>query len=359
VNGLSFEYPFVLPALFLLVPAAFLVSFHYRILKKNFFVFAASSLSGASPDPCSRYVLSNVFFGLFLACLIFALAGPRWGREKLIMEYRRGLDAIFALDVSRSMEVSDVPGGGEPVSRLERGLEAARETAAACGGIRFAVVIGKGRGVAALPLTYDGEAIQAFFTGFQASSLTGRGTNLESLTAAALSAFDNSFPSRRVIILLSDGEALSGSLNRALDQARNEGVTITVLGLGSDEGGPVPPSSFSPLKAGSARTEAEAEEGGGEPLSRRRSGVLRYAALHTGGIYLDGNKKEAALLLAEHLRELAPESGRAGNRREPRSRRSLFIAAALIALGLSRFCVLKSPGAARGRRAGGGTGERI
>jgi Ca-activated chloride channel family protein len=231
------------------------------------------------------------------------------------------------------MEIHDVPAAATApdagtMSRLERGLRVVRDAVSASAGIRFAAALGKGKGVLAVPLTGDTGTILRFFEGLSGSSLTGRGTNLEALVDAASSAFDIPFPSRRLIVLVSDGEALSGSLRGALERVRGEGFMITAVGMGSDEGAPV---------SGGAVDSGDPER----VISRRQTGVLRYAAERTGGIYIDGNSGDAGVLLTEHFRALAPESGIQSGRREPKPRWELFVFAAILAFGASKLCMTR------------------
>ncbi|MDR0876987.1 MAG: VWA domain-containing protein [Treponema sp.] len=318
MNGLSFEYPWVLMGFFLFIPLIL-----FWVLRSRF--FAPAILRGRSNG--RRYFLSNLFFWIFLACCIIALAGPRWGKTLSKPEYRRGLDAVFAVDVSRSMEVEDV---SPPQStRLERGLVIAREIVSAAPEIRFGAAIGKGKGLAAVPLTWDTEAVLSFLEGLSGSSITGRGTDLESLLDAAGKAFQNSSQAKRVIILITDGEALSGSLRDALERRAGEGAAVVALAVGSDEGGPVP---------------KDPEQDGDEIISRRNSAALRYAAERTGGLYVDGNGDRAGQTAAQittYLTSLAPESESPGRQREMQPRWQLFILAAIPAFGASRLCLLR------------------
>jgi Ca-activated chloride channel family protein len=304
---MSFEYPLFLWALSAVVPMAVFSLFRGR--GGEGFRF--------------RRLLSAFFFQVFFASLIVALAGPYWG-SRAVREYRRGLDAVFAVDVSRSMEIRDLPGSDR--SRLERGLAAAGEAAAMAEGIRWAAAVSRGRGILAVPLTRDTESLLNFLEA--GSALTGRGTNLEALVDAAMEAFTPGSPGRKAIILISDGEALSGSLGAAAGRARAGDVTLIALGLGSDGGAALP-----------AANPPAAEQGA--VVSRRHEGPLRQAAEHTGGIYIDGNRKDAAALLAERLRSMAPGFDAGGFRREPAPRWDLFVVAALAALGLSRLFLLR------------------
>jgi Ca-activated chloride channel family protein len=263
-----------------------------------------------------RYRLSHLFFWLSLGCLIAALSGPRWGL-RIVPEYRRGLDVALALDLSRSMEARDFG-----ISRLERAAEIGRETVENMDGVRFGIAVSRGRGTLAVPLTGDREAALSFLAAAGASALTGQGTDLEALVDAALSAFSDSFPSRRVIVLLSDGEALSGVLNEAVDRAVLREITLAAVGIGSGEGAPVPPETGIPV------------------ISRRRAEVLENAALKSGGIYIDGNSAEAARILRSYLESLAFESEAGGGRSEKKPRWNLFVIAALFFFGASKYCLL-------------------
>jgi Ca-activated chloride channel family protein len=335
---MSFDKPRILFALFLLFPSFLLILFHYYKRRTILDFLKGSSGHGEAlvRELRSRYFLSAAAFLLFLACGILALAEPRWG-SRLVSESRRGLDVVFAMDLSRSMDVRDVPSpGGTGLSRLDRAAALARElvlsqalvnrNALSPGGdaeIRFGVAIGKGRGVLALPLTGDLEAVTGFLEGLSGYLITGTGTNLEQLVDAAAGAFQDAFPTRRQILLFSDGEALEGSLSAALERALNRDITLIAAGFGSEGGGRVPLGQ-----------EALSDEGGSPVISRLQGETLRNATEHTGGIYVDGNQVKAAGLLADHLASLSSEAVSRGYRREPKSQWHIFVIAALAALGI-------------------------
>jgi Ca-activated chloride channel family protein len=324
---MSFDNPRLLGFLFLLIPLALGALLSYRRRGKGAGLFASSAPAAEREKLIRefrfRMIWGDLFFLIFCASLITALAGPRWGLQ-ITADYRRGVDVVLALDVSRSMQVRDGGPGGK--SRLEAGLEIARNLAASLGDIRMGAALGKGRGVLAVPLTYDSEAALNFLDSLDGFSLTGTGTNLESLIDAASGAFRDDSPGRREIILFSDGEALSGALEAALSRARSRGVSLSAVGLGSDEGGPVPlePDGFL------------LSESGDPVRSGRQSAFLRNGAEKTGGIYVDGSREDAALVAADYIRSLSAESGLSGHRRESRPRWRIFVLAALASLGLSR-----------------------
>jgi len=269
-----------------------------------------------------KFGVSTVFFRMFVAFSIIALSGPRWGTGFAVSEYSRGLDTAFAIDVSRSMDIRDAQTGGTLQSRLERGVLIAKESAMAVSGARFAAAAGRGSGYLAVPLTFDNEAALSFLESFDGSSMTGRSTNLESLVEAAANAFQNTSPARKVIVLVSDGESHSGVLRNALNRCVREGIIVTTVAVGSDDGRPVP------QEAGSQTPAA---------ISRRDSAVMRMAAERTGGIYIDANREDAASVLSAHLLSLTQEASPTNSRTESKQRRTLFIILAIIAYGASKF----------------------
>jgi Ca-activated chloride channel family protein len=305
---LSFDHKEYLFALFLLVPAALAMAIHWRRQGSFLNLFRG----GSGPDLKQirrRYLLSSLAFLAFCGCMAIALAGPRQGFV-LAPDHRRGSDMVLALDLSRSMDARD--GGG--ASRLERAAAIARELVAGEGGnVRWAVAIGKGSGVLAIPLTNDAETVLGFLEGISGAALTGQGTNLEDLLDAAIRAFKSGFPGKRWILLFSDGEALQGNFPAALERALAADIAIVSLGLGTEAGAPVP----------------------GQPVtSRLERALLENAARRSGGAYIDGMGDDAAKLVREKLRE----SGGPGNfRRESRPLAHLFILAGIAAFGFSRL----------------------
>ena len=58
-------------------------------------------------DLKKKLLVSEILFYLFLLFAVIALIGPKWGVGYAPIEYRKGLDVIFAIDISRSMDIRD------------------------------------------------------------------------------------------------------------------------------------------------------------------------------------------------------------------------------------------------------------
>jgi len=324
-NGLFFDNPWILLGMVIIIPLVLsdLLSPLRRRLRVKL------------PKPIRKKLFaSRLFFYLFLAFLIVATAGPRWGEKQAKSEYRRAVDAVIAIDVSKSMLINDGdPSGTSETTRLKQGLTIVREAVNALPGMRFAVALSRNRGILAVPLTWDNSAVLAFLDTVDGSSLTGRGTNLEALLDAGAEAFQSAMPSNKVILLVSDGEALSGSIKNALAYCAQNNIAVTPILTGSEEGAPVPGSA-----SGGAANGTE------NIISRRDAAAMRMAAGQTGGIFIDGNREDAANVLISHLRSLASETESQGSNKSTKERWLVFLVLAIAAYGLSKMCLLNVGG---------------
>ncbi len=321
---MSFDHPRYLLLLMLLAPAILVAPRRFGRRLAGLLALIGGGSEGVDVlirDLRNRYTLSTLFFLSSLTLAVFALAGPRWG-ERLVSEYRRGVDVVLALDLSRSMDAQDtVP------SRLERAAAIGRELAEASAGIRFAVAIGKGGGELAVPLTDDTESVLALLDAASSSAMTAGGTDLERLLDAALSAFVDTVPTRRVVVLFSDGEALSGALGAATDRAAKAGVSVLSVGLGTVDGAPVPVSDGEVIRSAD-----------GKPIvSALRDAPLRAAAERTAGLYVDGNRSDAGRILAERVIAVSSHGAADAFRTEAMPRSHLFLIASLVAFAAAKL----------------------
>ncbi|MDR1256700.1 MAG: VWA domain-containing protein, partial [Spirochaetaceae bacterium] len=239
---MTFDHPGRFLLLYALIPIVLLMIVNYKRRFSRIYSLIGSSptvfYDDIGPDTAKegkklpvrmelrlRYAASSLFFVIFFACMVFALAGPHSG-IRFVREMRRGADVVLAFDLSRSMNVrdasplpaSDGAARGLSSSRLERSVHTAKDlvqnllSGSAAKDIRFGAALGKGEAVLAVPLTGDTEALFALLDNLSTLAITSRGTNLEKLVDTAASAFQDNFPSARYIALFSDGEALSGSI---------------------------------------------------------------------------------------------------------------------------------------------------
>lgn len=320
---MSFDEPRLLAALLLLVPFAALAPRRFARRSAAFQAIAGNRGPHASAALGSRYALSTALFTACVACCIAAAAGPRWG-ERLVSEPRIGADVAFAFDLSRSMDARDV----QP-SRLGRAAAIARGILETSRGGRFAAALGRGSAALALPLTDDSEAMAALLEALATTAMTAGGTDLEALVDAAVSAFPPSSSARGVVVLFSDGEALSGDLSAAAGRAAAVGVSVVAVGLGSEAGAgiPVEPDSLEVLRGLDGTPVA----------SRLRREALEDLAERTRGLYVDGSSQEAGRSASLFLASAGRAGSAGGFRTEAVPRFHLFLLAALLLFGASKL----------------------
>ena len=207
-----------------------------------------------------------------------ALARPRWGEVERQIE-RRGVDVVFVLDSSLSMNARDVT-----PSRLFAAQTLIRRLVRDMPGNRVALVQAEGEGVVMTPLTLDGAVIDLLLDAVAPGTLPVPGTRLAGALEEALRLFDPGGQGHRVVVLLSDGEDHGGGLAAVLDKLRAEGVVVHAFGIGTPQGAPVP------LPDGARRQDGEPEvkrdPQGQVVISRLSEELLEQVADATGGVYL-------------------------------------------------------------------------
>ncbi len=146
-----------------------------------------------------------------------------------------GMDVIIALDVSDSMAVPDAEG-----ARLVAAKAAVEKLVRAAPSNRYGLVLFSGEAVVSCPLTVDHEAFLTFLdgAGFSRSGLPGTAVGEAILTAATR--YKESGLSRAIVVA-SDGENTYGADPfEAAKTARESGLKVYALGVGTKEGGPIP-----------------------------------------------------------------------------------------------------------------------
>lgn len=212
---------------------------------------------------------------LGVASLATALAGPRWGvvREKV---EREGGDVVFVLDTSSSMAAEDVP-----PNRFVLARAALASLLDLLEGDRVALVALEGEAYPLVPLTLDAGAVALFLETVEPGIVPTPGTSLGAGLEAAVALFVDDQRANKVIVLVSDGEDLEDSVERGLRAARDKGVVVHTVGVGTADGAPVPHIDEEGRRAGFKR-----DRDGTVVVSRLHEEVLQRFARATGGQYV-------------------------------------------------------------------------
>jgi Ca-activated chloride channel family protein len=241
--SIGFEYPQFIVAALLVVPLTLLVS---RRLRSAFVLFLPLGAPGGIPfkPPFTWDILIKLLAVLELAgvCLLFlAAAGPEQ-RVNQTLWLSRGADILFVLDLSPSMAGIDM--GGR--SRFDAARDLIRDFAERRPSDAIGLAALGDDAALLVPPTLDRPALTRRLEGLRVAEL-GDGTALGMGLAVATRHLRNSQASRRVVILLTDGENNAGALNPETAAAllADSGVSLWVVGLGS--GGEIPIDYVDPV----------------------------------------------------------------------------------------------------------------
>jgi Ca-activated chloride channel family protein len=206
------------------------------------------------------------------AGVVVALARPQWGivREKV---EREGVDVVVVLDTSGSMATPDVA-----PNRFFLARQALLQLIGRLEGDRFALVAFEGEAYPLVPLTLDADAIGLFLETVEPGIVPAPGTSLGVGLAKGLDAFVDKERRNKVMVLVSDGEDLEGEVEEAVRKAKEAGVVVHAVGVGTEGGQPVPE-----IDADGRVTGYKRDESGGAVVSRLQMQTLEAVARGTGG----------------------------------------------------------------------------
>jgi Ca-activated chloride channel family protein len=223
------------------------------------------------PDERWRWIrLSLLLLGA--AGVIVALARPQWGivREKV---EREGVDVVLALDTSGSMATPDVA-----PDRFFLARQSLLQLMTRLEGDRFALVAFEGEAYPLAPLTLDADAVGLFLETVEPGIVPAPGTSLGVGLAKGLDAFVDKERRNKVLVLVSDGENLEGEVDDAVERAKEAGIIVHTVGVGTEAGQPVPE-----FDADGRQTGYKRDASGTPVVSRLNTATLEAIAHGTGG----------------------------------------------------------------------------
>ncbi|MCU0778327.1 MAG: VWA domain-containing protein [Akkermansiaceae bacterium] len=280
--------------LLLLLPllgvAAVLVA---RLRRRQWSAFVAPRLRGALLKRGSDLPRWFALFFLLAACgaLIAALARPQ-GNAGTRTEKALGRNVLIALDLSRSMRVADV----KP-DRLTRAKMTAYELLEAMPNERVGLIGFAGSAYVYAPLTVDHQAVRETIEQIDETWTTRGGSNIGEALRLAIKTLKETGQKNNALVILSDGEKHDDRLDDLIDEARQAGVYILTIGVGTEDGDYVPNPDF----AGGRMVDR-----GGQPvISRLQPAILRKLASETKGRYaVAGSGADIAAMVNDVVKDL-------------------------------------------------------
>lgn len=177
-----------------------------------------------------RQTTKFVLLCLAVVCAIIGFANLRKGAKADTAE-RKGVDVIFALDVSKSMLAKDV----DP-DRLTRAKQLIERLIDKMKNDRVGLVLFAGRAYLQAPLTSDYNSAKMLLSTSDPDVVPTQGTVLAQAIDLANESFSSKEKKYKTLILISDGEDHDEDAVKAAQNAAENGVIIHTIGIGSPNG---------------------------------------------------------------------------------------------------------------------------
>ena len=233
-----------------------------------------------------------LLLSLALLFLIVGLTNPKMG-TKLETVKRQGVDIVFAIDVSKSMDAEDIP-----PSRLEKAKRLVSKIVDNLVSDRIGIIAYAGEAYPLLPITTDYAAAKIFLQNMNTNLVSSQGTAIDDAINLAATYFDED-DTNKILIILSDGEDHSQKAIDAAKEASKQGVTIFTIGIGTNKGAVIP------LKRNGILYGYKKDKNGQTVMTRLNDKVLKEISSVTNGKYIIGqNTNDVVNYIKDTLKKL-------------------------------------------------------
>ncbi|UJH90263.1 VWA domain-containing protein [Antarcticibacterium sp. 1MA-6-2] len=230
---------------------------------------------------------------LALASMCIALVNPKLGTEMETIT-REGIDIVFAIDVSKSMEAEDVA-----PNRLEKTKQLVTQIINNLASDRIGIIAYAGSAFPQLPITTDYGSAKMFLQAMNTDMVSSQGTAINEAIEMAQTYFNPADPTSKVLVIISDGEDHIGNVDEVAREAAEQGIRIITIGVGTAKGGPIP------MKRGGIVQSYKKDQNGETVITRLNEETLSDIAAASKGEYINGNvTAEVTEKMTEFLQDL-------------------------------------------------------
>jgi Ca-activated chloride channel family protein len=257
----------------------------YRKRKRDMELFAHKDLLDDLTGSLDRrkQKLKGYLVLISLLLIIIAIMRPQWGFEWKEVS-RSGLDILIALDTSNSMLAEDV----KP-NRLERSKLAVKDLMRKLQGDRIGLIAFAGNAFLQCPLTVDYSGFALSLDDLDVNIIPKGGTSLSDAIRVAIESYEGGKKKYKVLVIITDGEDHEGSSMEWAEKAKEQGIKIFAIGIGTKEG------ELIPLTDASGGVTFLKDRKGNVVKTRLDEATLKNMALTTGGSYVKATGSEFGL----------------------------------------------------------------
>ena len=225
-----------------------------------------------------------VIFNLIIALLIIGAANLQSG-SKMEKVKREGIDLFLCVDISNSMHAEDIA-----PNRLERSKQAINKLISKLGGDRIGIIVFAGNAYVQLPITTDYSAAKMFLSTVDTDLIPTQGTEVGRAIELAIKSFGEN-EHNKAIVIISDGEDHeNGDAVKAAQEAAKHGIKIYTIGMGLDEGAPIPLYNKYGKKTGYKK-----DKDGNIIITKLDDNILRQIAEIGDGLYVRASNSNVGL----------------------------------------------------------------
>lgn len=218
----------------------------------------------------------NLKFCLFICSAIFfiiAWAQPQYGVKKQNVK-KKGVEIAIALDVSNSMLAEDI----KP-NRIEKAKFSIQRIINKLDQNKLSIITFAGEAFVQLPMTTDVGASKLFLQTISPNIIDKQGTAIGAAIATCMRSFSGNDKVAKTIIIISDGENHEDDAIGMAQQAKEKGITLHTIGMGTTNGVPIP------IKNQYGQTNFMMDKNGSPVTTKLNEQMLQEIASAGGGIY--------------------------------------------------------------------------
>ncbi|MBF0343814.1 MAG: VWA domain-containing protein [Nitrospirae bacterium] len=273
---MRFESPQMVHALWLAAALAVFYVAAFRLRNRALEGLANRELlKGLTPSVSlqRRYVKAILVTLTFVFCTL-ALMRPQWGFH--LEEVRQlSSDILIALDTSKSMLAADI----KP-NRLQMAKLAIGDFLKKLRGDRIGLIGFAGESFVFSPLTVDYGGFMLALNDLGVNSIPIGGTSIRSAIQEAINVYKGSPSKDKTLILITDGEDHEGHVLDAAKAAKDAGIKIYAIGIGTKEG------ELIQVNDDSGGKSFVKDPGGNLVKTHLDEETLQRLSTETGGVYV-------------------------------------------------------------------------
>ena len=252
----------------------------YRLIRSYHIhkIIAPTKQSRTFLRHCSmpKMIIKMVLLAVASLFLCVALLRPMWNKNEETVE-QEGRDLFVALDISRSMLATDC----NP-NRLTCAKNKIKKLLTMLSCERVGLILFSGSSIIQCPLTSDFGAFLMFLNAIDADTVSSGTTALDQAIAKAMESFSQMKDKKnKLLVIFTDGEDFSSNLASIKREATEQGLHIFTVGVGTQEGAPIP--LFDPYGNPAGH---QLDDKGNVVITRLNEGILKSVAQDSGSIYL-------------------------------------------------------------------------